>query len=126
MSVTKSSAATNAACDAVVDLIDVGSLSPYGLMVIQTVDSTTITSHRLSNPSFSDAVDGTSQANMIYDGTALVDGTASTFGFYDRDGTFVWGGDITGPGGGGDLELTSISIPVDSTVSITSARYIVP
>lgn len=126
MAVTKSSDAQNAACDAIVDLIDGGSASPYGLLIIQTIDSTALSSHRLSNPSFGDAVDGTSSANLIYDATCQVDGTAKYFNFYDRDGTFVWGGGVTGPGGGGELELTSVSLPVDSTVSISSTQYIVP
>jgi|GEM_PF-4358569 len=126
MAVRKSTASKNAAADAVVDRIDLGSLASYGSLKLSTFDSTVITSHRLSNPSFADAVDGTSTANLIWDATALLDATASLFDFYDRDGTWVWGGSATIADGGGELELNSISIPIDSTVSITSAKYIVP
>lgn len=127
MALNKSTVAKNAACDAIVDLIDEGTSSPYGTLNVYTSDSTLITSIRLSNPSFSNSVDGTATANFIYDATALVDGTASSFGFYNRDSTFVWGGDITLPGDGGVMELSSLSIPVDTTVSIASpVRYIVP
>lgn len=125
---TKSAAAKNAACDAVVDLIDIGTGLSYGTLNVYTSDSTLISSSRLSNPAFADATDGTSTANLIYDATAFVDGTAATFGFYDRDSTWVWGGDISLPSGGGVMELSSLSIPADTTVSINSSstKYIVP
>lgn len=126
MDLRKSAEAKNAACNGVVDLIDVGSGSPYGLLNIYTSDSTLITSMRLSNPAFADATDGTSTANQIFDSTAYIDGTASTFDFYNRDSTWVWGGDISLAGGGGVMELSSLSIPQDTTVSVSTAKYIVP
>lgn len=126
MDLRKSSEAKNTACDGIVDLIDVGSISPYGALNIYTSDSTLITSMRLSNPAFADAIDGTSTANTIYDSTAYMDGTAATFDFYNRDSTWVWGGDVSLAGQGGILELSSLSIPKDTTVSISTARYIVP
>ena len=123
----KSTEAKNASCNALVDLIDVGSLAPYGSLNIYNSDSTMISSLRLSNPSFNNAIDGTATANFIYDATALIDGTASSFGFYNRDASFVWGGDVTLPGNGGVMELSSLIIPKDTTVSISSpVRYIVP
>ena len=126
MTVTKSTAARNAACNAVVDLIDDGTNISYGTLDVLTSDSTVISTLRCSYPAFYNAVDGTATAYQIYDNTAFIDGTASSFGFYDRNRTFVWGGDITGPGGGGTLELNSVSIPADSTVSVTEAKYKVP
>lgn len=127
MSLQKSTDAKNAACNGVVDLIDDGTSSPFGTLNIYTSDSTLITSIQLSNPAFGNAVDGTATANFIYDATALVDGTASSFGFYNRDSTWVWGGDVTLPGNGGVMELSSLYIPADTTVSISSpVRYIVP
>lgn len=122
----KSSEAKNLACNAIVDRIDQGSLYPYGSLYIYDLDSTTITSLRLTYPAFADATDGTATANFIYDNTAFVDGTASTFDFYARDGSWVWGGGVSLAGQGGEMELSSLFIPQDTTVSITTARYIVP
>lgn len=126
MALRKTAGTKNAACNAVVDRIDDGTSNPYGSLSISTSDSTVITALRLSNPAFADATDGTATANYIYDNTAFVDGTASLFDFYNRDGTQIWGGSVTGPGGGGELEISSVSIPADTTVSISTAKYIVP
>jgi len=125
MSVLKSTVAKNAACNAVVDLIDTGSLRPYGTLNILTADSTVLSALRLTNPSFSNAVDGTATASTIYDNTSFIDGTAAFFGFYNRDSTYIWGGNITTVGGGGIMELNALSIPQDATFSITSVKYIV-
>lgn len=126
MNLRKSSDARNAACDAVVDMIDDGTSLAYGTLKILTYDSTVITSLQLSVPAFGDASDGTAIANTIYDNTAFIDGTAALFDFYNRDATWVWGGDVTLPGGGGVMELSSLGMPKDTTVSISSARYMVP
>jgi len=127
MPLNKSTEAKNAACNAIVDMIDDGSSMPYGTLRIFDSSSNLISSLRLSNPAFNDAIDGTSTVDFIYDSTAVADGTASEFGFYNRDSTWIWGGDITLPGNGGVMELSSLSIPTDTTISISSpVRYIVP
>lgn len=124
--VNKTEATRNAACNAVVDRVDDGTNSPYGVLGLYTSDSTEITALRLSNPAFRDATDGTAIVNFIYDATAFVDGTAALFWFNNRDGSNVFGGTVSGPGGGGDMQLSNISIPKDSTVSITPGYYSVP
>lgn len=126
MNIRKSSAAKNAACDAVVGLIDQGSFRAYGLLAIYTYDSTALGMLRLSNPAFADATDGTAYTNYIYDSTGIRDGTAALFNFLDRDSTFVWGGDVSLPGQGGTLELSSLGIRTDSTISISTGYYAVP
>lgn len=126
MNLRKSSDARNASCNSVVDLIDDGTSFAYGSLQIKTYDSTVITALQLSNPAFKDASDGTAVANDIYDNTAFIDGTASLFDFYSRDGSWVWGGDISLAGNGGIMELNSLIIAKDDTVSISTAKYIVP
>lgn len=126
MSLRKSTEIRNTICNNVVDRIDQGSLYPYGSLNIYNPDSTMITSLRLTNPAFADATDGTATANLIYDNTAFIDGTASTFDFYARDGSWVWGGNVSLPGQDGIMELSSLTIPKDTTVSISTARYMVP
>jgi hypothetical protein len=124
--VTKSLLAKNAACNAVVDMVDTGLYLPYGQLRIYNADGTSLVSHRCSNPAFMSASDGTATANTIYDAVVTADGTAASFWFIDRDSSNVWGGAVTVAGGGGELELNSISLPLDSTNSITAAKYIVP
>jgi hypothetical protein len=123
--------ARNAACTTIVGLVDQSSgsgpaLYPTGHLSLYGTDGTRVTWHVLSNPAFGTSSDGTSLANLISDATAVRDSTASTFSFDNRDGTVVWRGDVTVNGGGGSLQLESVIIPMDTTVAITGARYIVP
>jgi len=128
--VTKSTAAKNAACNAVTDLIDQTSTGWFGwpsgrLQLYRSSDSSVIASLVCANPAFLPAIDGTSMANPISDATALLDGTATTFGFVNRDSTFVWGGTV-GSDGSSELNLGSNVISSGTIVSVTSGRYIVP
>jgi hypothetical protein len=126
MAISKDTTARNAACNAIVDLLDQGVNYTTGHLSIYNSDMTRITWHQLSNPAFGDATDGTSYANLIGDATALLDATANSFNFENRDGSSIWSGDITMVGGGGSLELDSTVIPQDTTVTIAYANYIVP
>lgn len=128
--VTKSTVAKNAACDAVVDLIDQTSTGFYGwssgrLQLYRSGDSSVIASLICANPCFLSAIDGTAMANPINDATALIDGTASTFGFVNRDNVFIWGGGISSDGSS-ELNLASTFISAGTIVSITSGQYIAP
>ena len=126
MAVTKSTPAKNAACDAVVDLIDLGSGWSSGrLQIYRSGDSSVIASLICANPCFLPAIDGTSMANPINDATALIDGTSSTFGFVNRDNVFVWGGTVRSDGSG-ELNLSSTFISTGTIVSVTSGWYIAP
>ena len=122
----KSVYARNVQCNAIVDLLDLGSGTPGGLLNIYDATSSLITSLHLSNPAFSGSTDGTAVANTIYDATNFITATGTTFGFYDRDSVFVWGGTISTIGGGGDMQLNSTSFVVDKTTSIFPAYYVVP
>jgi len=128
--VTKSIVAKDAACNAVVDLIDQTSTGFYGwpsgrLQLYRSSDSSVIASLICANPCFLSSTDGTAMANPINDATALIDGTASTFGFVNRDNVFVWGGGV-GSDGSSELNLTSTFISTGTIVSVTSGQYIAP
>ena len=128
--VTKSTAAKNDACDAVTTLIDQttsGYLSWTSgrLQLYRSGDSSVIASLICANPAFLPAIDGTAMANPISDSTALIDGTATTFAFVNRDSTFVWGGAV-GSDGSSELNLSSTVISSGTIVSITSGQYIAP
>lgn len=126
MAVRKSIETRNAACNTIVDRLDTGSDWSSGRLALYNSDSTVITMLELSIPAYGDSTDGTSTAYLISDATSYFDATASTFSFLNRDGTAQWSGDITEEGQGGDMQIDSTIIPADTTVSISSAVYIVP
>jgi hypothetical protein len=122
----KSVDAQNAACNAIVQLIDQGSLNPTGSLSLVSTDSNVIANFMLSYPAFAPAIDGTSVSNPITDSSSLIDGTASTFDILDRDSSVVWSGTVTDFAGTGDLKLNSIIIPYNVDISLTQIVYSVP
>ena len=122
----KSTLARNTACNAIVRLVDTGSSYSTGQLTVLNSDSTVITRHTLSNPAFNDSTDGTAVANIIYDATAIRDGTAALFSVLNRDSSVIWSGTVTNTHGTGDLKLNTTIVPVDSTISISSAFFQVP
>ena len=118
--------AQNAACNAVVQLVDQGTLYSSGSLSIFDASSSLIANFVLSNPAFLPAIDGTAISNYITDSTSLIDGTAFSFNVFDRDASVVWSGTVTDFAGTGDLKLNSISIPQDSSISLTQIVYSVP
>lgn len=122
----KSLEATNRACNEVVSMVDEGSLYSSGRLNIMNSDSTMLTYLPFSVPAFRDATDGTSVANMIYDATSFMDGTAALFDVVNRDASNVWSGTISTFNGVGDMKLNSVIFAQDSTVSISYAYYAIP
>jgi hypothetical protein len=122
----KSTDALNASCNAVTRLVDLGSTFPSGRLDIYDFTSSVLTQLNLSLPAFSDSTDGTAVSNFIYDSTALMDGTAISFGILNRDATTIWTGSVSNYSGSGDLKLNSTFLTKDSTVTITEMVYIVP
>lgn len=118
--------AWNAACDAVVDRVDQGTLFSSGKLNLYDADSTIITSLALSYPAFMDATDGTSYANPVFDATAYRDATAALYDVVNRDGTWQWDGTVSDYAGIGDWKLNSVIMYKDSTVSVSSFFYAVP
>lgn len=117
--------AMNAACNAIVQLVN-GQDSSAGRLGIFDDSSTAITYLPFSYPAYQDATNGIALANSFTDATAYVDGTASWFGVYDSDGTRLWTGTISDQTGNGDLKLNLTLIPKDTTVSIASGFFTVP
>ena len=122
----KSILAQNAACNAVTRLIDLGSIYPTGQLNIYDFTNIPLVQLNLSMPAFSDSTDGTAVSNFIADATAIYDGTATSFGIFNRDASTVWTGTVSDFSGNGDLRLNSLYIIKDSTVTITEMIYVVP
>jgi hypothetical protein len=136
-----SNAAALAACNGIVDLLDGG--TPPGKLRIysgskpagpdEAIGAQTLLAElTLSNPAFGNAADanpgGRATAGTITDdSSANATGTASFFRAVQGGGnTGVIDGDVTATGGGGDLQLNSVSIQAGAQVSITSWTFTVP
>ena len=126
MAVTLTTAARNAACDAVVDLIDGGTTDANGDLVIRTSGDVEVATLAMSNPAFGAAATGVATAATISDDTNATGGTAANFIFQDRDNAEVLQGSVSATGGGGDLELSSVSIGAGDTVSVSSFTVTMP
>lgn len=132
-----STAARNAACDAIVDLVDAG--TPPGLLKIYdaTGGVPAITSAistqvllgtlTMSTTAFGSASTGVATAATItQDSSADATGTAAFFRITNAAGTAIIQGTCTATGGGGDLVLVTTSIVATQPIQITSLTFTVP
>ena len=118
MATTLSTAARNAAANAVVDLIDAG----VGAGVVAIKDgSTTLVTCAFSSTAFASASVGVCTANAISNGTATGTGTADSWEWRDGSGTVIVSGAIPA-----EMTITNTSIANGDVVEISSATYTVP
>lgn len=134
-----SNAAAQAACNAVVDLLDAGASAGYieirtGSAPTNVEDAATgtlLATLTLNDPAFGNAADAdpgaTATANSITgDSSADATGTAGWFRAYDSDDTGVIQGSVTATGGGGDMTFASVSFVATQPVDITSWTITMP
>lgn len=128
-------ASQQAACDAVVDRIDVGgagSLKIYTGSQPADADSTPagtlLVTISLAATAFGSASSaGTATlASTPRSGTAVAAGTAGCFEVVSGGGLKVFQGSVTATGGGGDLTVDNTSIASGQTVNISSLTYTQP
>lgn len=122
MAITLATAARNAACDAIVDLVDGG--TGAGNLVIRTSGDVEVATLAMSATAFGAASSGTATAATITDDTSATGGTAAKFTLEDGDATTI----LTGAVGtsGSDLNLSSTTIGAGDTVSVSSFTVTVP
>lgn len=132
--VNLSAAAANAACNALVDLIDAGS----GAGTLRIYDGTkpagpgtAITDQNLlaeltfSDPAFGNASNGVATASAItQDSSANASGTASWFRILDSDATAILDGTVGTSGA--DLNLVTTTITATQPVQISSLTVTIP
>lgn len=123
MAITHSTTVRNGLADYAVDAIDGGAGDANGDLVIMTSGDVEVATLAFSDPAFGAAGSGTATANAISDDTNATGGTAALFKVQDKSNTEVFRGTVTATGGGGDLQLSSVSIGASDTVSITSFTY---
>ena len=132
MATRVSTAAAQAACNGVVDLLDGGAGAGYieirtgsqPATVATAASGTLLGTVTLSDPAFGNATNASpsvaSASAITNDSSADASGTAGWFRAYDSTGAAVIDGSITATGGGGDLTLDTVSIVAGGVISITS------
>jgi len=125
MAVTLTTAARNAACNAIVDLVDAG--SGAGTLVFYAADTTTeVATLTFSDPAFGNAATGVATASAITsDTSATGNASAATVAkFLDSDATEVLR--CTVGTSGADINLSNNVIAASETVAITALTVTVP
>lgn len=125
----------DAVANAVVDALDAG--TGPGVIRIYTgaqpasantaPSGTLLGTLTLSDPAFGSSSSGTATASAITgDTSADATGTAGWFRALDSDDNTVIDGSVTATGGGGDLQLDSVSIVAGGTINITAWTVTAP
>lgn len=126
MAITITAAARNAACNAIVDLVDVGTTDANGDLVIMTGGDVEVATLAFSNPAFGAASAGVATASTITSDSSATGGTAALFKVQDRDNTEVWRGTVGIAGSGADLIMSSVTIGAGDIVAVTSLTFTMP
>lgn len=129
-------AAANASCDAIVDLVDGGSGAGYVEIRSSSQPATANTAATgsvlatitYSDPAFGSASSGTATADITPALTvaASATGTAGWFRVYDSSATAVFDGSITVSGGGGDMTVNTVSLVSTVNFTITAQTVTMP
>jgi hypothetical protein len=119
---TLETAARNAACNAVVDLIDAG--SGAGTLVFETSGDVEVATLTFSDPAFGNASNGTATASAITSDTNATGGTVAQASAYDSDSNKVM--ELTVNTSGADINLSSLTVGAGDTVACTSLTVTMP
>src|SRR5688572_27131057 len=108
MAVTHPTAVRNAIADLVVDRIDAG--AGAGNLIMQTSGDAEVAILTFSDPAFGAAANGVATASAITADTSALAGTIAKARARDSTNAEVFICSVTATGGGGDIELNSVTI----------------
>ena len=114
-------AARNAACDAIVDLIDVGGA---GTLVFQTSGDVEVATLTFSATAFGAASVGVATAAAITSDTSATGGTVAQASIFSGAASKIL--ELVVLTSGGDINLSSLSVGVGDTVSVSALTITVP
>lgn len=119
MAITVSMAGKIAALDALLDLIDGGSGDATGDFVVKNASGTALGTMTFSATAFAGATDGstvaTADSNTITGSSTPTPDDIASGAFRNKANTEVIAFAISESGGGGDMIVTSVTIPSDAT-----------
>lgn len=118
-------ATRNVMADAVVDLVDQGSLNSAGCVKIWDAGKVTrLAKIFMPNPAFSAAVSGVAVGNSLPWSDADADGTgeADNFEICDRDENVIMQGSVS-EFGTGEMNFNQVGIIINDVVKILAASY---
>lgn len=127
MAVTLTTAARNAACDAIVDLLDGGSGDATGDIAFSTSAPATLCVCNLSATAFGAASSGVATAASISSGTVSGSSNPSTVAlalFRNKANTEIFRCAVGTSGS--DINLSSVSVNDGDTISVSSLTFTVP
>lgn len=126
MAVTLTTAARNAACNAIVDLLDVGA-GANATISFQTSADLEVCVCDMAATAFGNAATGVATAAAIAQGVVAGSANPSTIAkalFKDQDGAEVFRCAVGTSGS--DINLSSVGVNDDDTIDITSLTFTVP
>ena len=122
MAITLTTAARNAACDAIVDLLDAG--AGAGTLEFQTSGDVEVATLTFSDPAFGAAATGVATASAITSDTNATGGTVAKFRVFDSDSNEVLSGSVGTSGQ--DINLNTLSVAASDTVAVSSLTVTMP
>jgi hypothetical protein len=124
MAVTHPTGVRNGLADYVVDLIDAG--AGAGTLIFQTSGDVEVATLTFSDPAFGAASSGTATANAITADSSATGGTIAKAVAKDSSANTVFTCSVTATGGGGDIEMNSVTVSAAQEVQCSSLTYSAP
>lgn len=115
-------AARNAACNAVVDLLDAGTGAAY--IEMQTSGDVEVATLPMSDPAFGNAATGVATAGAITTDTNATGGTIEHAKFFDSDDAEVF--EMSVGTSGAEINLSSIVIGSGDSVALSACTVTCP
>lgn len=115
---TLATATANAAVDAIVSRIDLGTANAAGRLVLKAA-ATTIATFVFENPAASGATAGSAAfAGLPKAAIAVVSGTVTGFEVQNRDAVVVYSGTVPG-----DLVLSNPAITINQVINLNALAF---